>query len=189
MGFEHFDMGTYQKKGFLSEKDYNILSRKLVDAFNPIRVPNIRKNMDFSALTYTDYSKEELIESLDEGSFSVPLELNSISIPLITSFNSNYFPNFELEYTNPSVILDFIDDTVYLEEIQNVALKHVLNSNYHSLAITAYDLEKAIKEAFKKSNLWKVSENVSVLVEFFIPARISCNFDITIKIIFTFYVD
>jgi hypothetical protein len=187
MGFEAFDISAYQKNGFLSEKDYNVLARKVTNAINPMRVNNIRKNLEFTAMSYTDYTKEELGEFLNDGEFNVPLETHSISIPVITSFNANFFPNFDLEYSNPYGVINFIDDTVVLGEVQGQALKQVLNCDYHSLAIAAYDLEKNIKEAYKKSNLWRVSEDVSVLVEFYIPARISCNYDITIKVIFTFY--
>ena len=78
MGFEYFDMVSYQKNGFLSEKDYNVLSRKLIKAMNPVRVSNIRKDLEFNSLDYLEYSKEELNESLKEGEFSIPLELNNI---------------------------------------------------------------------------------------------------------------
>lgn len=187
MGFEFFDMVVYQKNGVLSEKDYNVLSRKIVNAINPVRVNNIRKNLEFKSLTYNDYSKEDFTEFLEDSDFSVPLELNSMSVPLVTSFNSNFFPNFELEYLNPYGHMDFVDDFVQVEGIQEVPLKQVMNSNFHSLAIAAYDLEKHIKESIKQSSLWKVSEDISVLIEFYVPGRISCNFDVTIKIIVTFY--
>lgn len=189
MGFEIFDVSEYQKNGFLSEKDYNTLSRRLTNAINPIRVNTIRKNLEFMTIPYLDYTKEDLNEFLDEGEFSVPLEFNGISVPLITSFNANFFPNFDHEYTNPLGEIDFVDDTVIVGEVQNQPLKQVLNCNFHSLAIAAYDIEKAIKEAFKKSSLWKISEDISVLVEFYVPFRISCNYDVTIKIIFTLYDD
>lgn len=189
MGFENFDMASYQKNGILTEKDYNVLSKKVVNAINPIRVNTIRKILEFEALPYIDYTKEELNETLDDSDFSVPLELDNVSIPLVTAFNSNYFPNFELEYANPSGIIDFLDDVVILEEIKEIPLKNVPNNNFHSLAVAAFDIEKSIKEAYKKSNLWKISEDVSIVVEFFIPARISCIYDITVKVIFSFYIN
>lgn len=187
MGFEFFDMTIYQKNGVLSEKDYNSFSRKIVQSINPVRVNNIRKNLEFKAFSYVDYSKEDFKEFLEDGDFSISLELNSISIPLSTSFNSNFFPNFELEYLNPFGSMGFVDDFVHIEEIQEIPLKQVMNSNFHSLAIAAYDLEQLIKESIKQSSLWKVSEDISVIIEFYIPEKISCNFDITIKVICTFY--
>ena len=164
MGFEYFDMVSYQKNGFLSEKDYNVLSRKLIKAMNPVRVSNIRKDLEFNSLDYLEYSKEELNESLKEGEFSIPLELNNISIPLVTSFSLSYFPDFEMEYSNPFETMTFTDHLVFLREIQGEALKQVPNSNFHSLAITAYNLEKAIKDSVKQSRLWKISEDTSIIV-------------------------
>jgi hypothetical protein len=185
--FEYFDMATYQKNGFLSERDYNVLSRKLIKAINPVRVNNIRKGLAFAPMIYSEYSKEELNESLEDDGFSIPLELNNVSIPLIVSFNSSYFPDFELEYTNPYNIVELADDLVFIKEVRGNALKQVPNNNFHSLAIAAYNLEKSIKDSFKESSLRKISEDIAILIEFFIPVQISHNFDITIKLVFTFF--
>lgn len=189
MGFEYFDMGSYQKNGFLSEKDYNTFSQKLVNAINPVRVNNIRKNMEFVPMNYMDYTKEPFEEFLEEGEFSIPLEINSVSVPVLVSFNSNFFPNFEQDYIFMSSRFEapFYSDEVYVESIEGTSLKQIPNSNYNSLAIAAYDLELFVKAAFKRSNLWKISEDISVLVEFYVPGKTSCNYDITIKLIITLY--
>lgn len=189
MGFEYFDMASYQKNGFLSEKDYNTFSRKLVNAINPIRVNTIRKNMEFVPMNYMDYTKEPFEEFLEDGEFSIPLEINSVSVPLLVSFNSNFFPNFIEDYAFLSSRLEapFYSDEVFVESIEGTPLKQVLNSNYNSLAIAAYDIEVFVKDAFKRSNLWKISEDISVLVEFYVPGKISCNWDITIKLIISLY--
>ena len=94
-----------------------------------------------------------------------------------------------MEYSNPFETMTFTDHLVFLREIQGEALKQVPNSNFHSLAITAYNLEKAIKDSVKQSRLWKISEDTSIIVEFYIPVNTPHNFDVTIKIIFTFYMN
>jgi hypothetical protein len=181
-----FDHAFFKKNGNIKESDYNSLSRKIIKEINPLQIQNIRKNMEFISLDYSEYmegrNKEFLI-----GEESLPLDLNCISIPFITSFSSRYFPSFEEEFLNPYGYLKFLDEQVILEEIEDRPLKSLVNGNFHSLSLAAYFIEKKIKELYKDSPLYKITEDFNTIVDFFIPNNIGINFNIMIRITITLF--
>ena len=187
MGFENLDIKYYEKNGYLSEKDYNSLGRKLSKVINPLRVSDIRKVMEFLPISYSDYIKDMKNEAYCEDNSSIQFGKGFVGVFLSSSFNSNYFPNFDQEYSNPWGPVILHRDYTVIDEIGEEGLKFVPNGNYHSLAIAAYNIEKEIKSLCDTREILQISEDISVLVEFFVPTNTSGNYDTTVKVTILLY--
>lgn len=139
------DQGHFSKNGFLVEKDYNTLNRKLKRSCEGIRVPMIRKGLNFIPLTYDDYVEG----TRDVQNLSDPEDLMKYtSLVFQVEFLSSFFPDFEQEFfTRGSHITLNSGESEDWMEIQPF--------QYSTLTTASHQIESEINSLYRDSNPFK----------------------------------
>lgn len=171
----------------LSEKDYNILARRVEKILNPSRITSIRSNLNFRAPSYKVYlskikdQQDDLCDSEGDG-------INTVIFSLSHKFNHTYFHNFENEYLRPMAMWPISPDTLVkdYDDVDGGALDSVLmevpKDQYRSLVFASYQISQELKRKYDISSLKEMYGDIEVLVDFFVPTDPSGNYDITIVV-------
>jgi hypothetical protein len=170
MNFKSFD-----KNGYLEEKDYNDLTKTWLSILNPIRIKSIRKHLEFTKLKYDVYKKESVkagntVDTLDEK-----IDLEFVPLYFVTTFSSTMFPAFQDEYFAP---FSFLTNKSF---VSMEGLKVIQPNQYHSLTMASYEIEEVVKGRFAASKKFKdFAEDVIIHPTFLLPFEIDSYFPLTI---------
>ncbi|MFA5071052.1 MAG: hypothetical protein WC511_01625 [Candidatus Pacearchaeota archaeon] len=169
------DFKSFDKNGYLEEKDYNTLTKDWLEILNPVRVKPIRKQLLFTNLKYEVYKKEAVKTANEVETLEDKIDLEFVPLYFVSTFSSTFFPDFQTEYFAPFSFLTN-KNCVSLE-----GLKVIQANQYHSLTIATYEIEEVIKERFAKTKKFKdFAEDLIVYPTFLLPFDIDSYFPLTI---------
>lgn len=164
-----------EKNGFLEKSDYTTLTKECLSLLNPVRVPSIRKYIQFTSLKYDVYCEE--VSKFKPNFDSIEDEIDLLAAPLyfVATFSSTLFPEFQDEYFAP---LSFLTNKNY---ITMKGLKVIEPSMYHSLTRAQYDLETVVRDRIRSSKKFEaIAEDVAITTQFLLPFEIDSEFPMTV---------
>ena len=139
------DQGYFSKNGFLVEKDYNTLNRKLKRSCEGIRVPMIRKGLNFLPLSYDDYVEG----TRDVQNLSDPEDLMKYtSLVYEVEFLSSFFPDFEQEFFTRGA-------HITLNSGESESWMEIQPFMYSTLTTASHQIESEINTLYRDANPFK----------------------------------
>lgn len=166
------NLAALERDGLLSETDYNRVSSKLADALKGLRIPIIRKGLEFSAHDFDKYEVSAL-ENFDRKNAPATdpefaFDVEATPITLCAKFSLTYFPDFNREYFCPNIldrmIVEYNEDGYMVVPI----------GNFRSLLLAGHQISAAVKAAWEKTGLADDLDATGLEIEtnFMLPTKL-----------------
>lgn len=158
---------TAGKLAIHTEDRYNKICEVLCRAFNPVRITDIRKSIEFVPMTYDLYKKESL-NFINMNEEELDLDLGK-PIFLTAEFGWRFFPKFDTEF----------DQIMYYPKTRTgfnspkftnaMGMLCMPKENYRSLLIASHNLSEDLgSKYFNNDACLALGKNVEILVDFYI---------------------
>lgn len=163
------DVEFFNENGFFQKDDYKLFVKKLNRLSEGIRVPLIRKGLDFQPIDYDDY-----VEGLRGNQKSDSLEdpFPYASMLYETELLSSFFPDFEQEYFTRGEYIILNQGETEIEVNSFVPLD---KTQYRTLTVASHQIESAISLLAKEKNVLKTLYLEPTTSWFFQPNRIGAS--------------
>lgn len=167
-----YNQRSFERTGVLAEGEYAKLSQKLAECLSGLRIPTIRKALQFTPYQYNQHIEEAKANydaqhaPIADPDFNPALSV--MPFYLAAPFRAEYFPDFMREYAMTALTSE--TPMEYVPHDFGAAVI-VPKEQFRTIVLAGYQLEQEVRKRFPNCDLDEISTHIEIDAHFFLPAK------------------